>query len=324
MRRYGRVAIVAMWVVAGGGLLWAAFLRLDAERLSEHLAGASVWLLACSALVDLTAPLTRGIKWRTLLIPVGSASALRLTGAIYAGAAASTIMPFRLDEFVRAYAAYRFTGLPGLELLGSMALERLVDLLGLLLVLGLLAWFLPFPDWLSSAVRLVVVVVGLLAVVLAVLQATRGRRTGRIATAIYGFARGSRALRRPRLVFGALAILIVEWSVMFLAVTLAMAAVGVSLPWPGQVLAVALLMCSFGLPLAPAGIGVYEVAMRLALPPLFGISEESAVAAALAVHVVMLVPVTVIGVTVLASAGIRWTDVDRFRSQVRADGEDAP
>jgi len=306
-----------MWIAMGAGLLWAAFLRLDADRLYALLADAAPWLLVCAALVDLTGPITRALKWHILLRPVGVASVVRLTGAFYTGAAASTVLPFRLDEFVRAYVAHRFTGLPGLELLGSMALERLIDLAGLLVVLGLLAWFLPFPGWLSTTLRVVVIVVAVLTLVLALLQLGRRRGAGRIGAAIRGVARGSVALRRPGLVAGAAGALFVEWLVILMVVHLATASVGVSLPWTGTLLSVALLMCSFGLPLAPAGIGVYEVAMRLALPPLFGISEESAVAAALAVHSVMLVPVSLIGVTVLSIAGIRWTDIDRFRSRVR-------
>ena len=315
---------MVVWVVVGGGLLFAAFVRLDADRLNAHLSGASLWLLICAALADLAAPITRAVKWRILLSPVGVAPVLRLAGAFYAGAAASTVLPFRLDEFVRAYLAHRFTGLPGLEVLGSMALERLIDLAGLLIVLALLAWVLPFPDWLSSALRVVVVAVGVLTVGLAALQVAGGRKAGRIGAAISGIARGSQALRRPGLVLGATAALVVEWMVMFAVVHLSFAAAGVSVPWTGQLLGVALLMCSFGLPLAPAGIGVYEVAMRLALPPLYGISEESAVAAAVAVHVVMLVPVTALGASVLAFAGVKWVDIRTFRSRIHESETEDP
>jgi len=60
----------------------------------------------------------------------------------------------------------------------------------------------------------------------------------------------------------------------------------------------------------------FAVGLALAaLPPLYGVSEEAAVVAAVAVHAVLLVPVVLVGAAVMVSAGIRLHDVRRFREE---------
>jgi len=316
LTRLRRLAAVVLWIAAGGGLLTVAFLRLEPARLGAQLAETAIGVLLLAGLLDVAVAATKALKWHLVLRPVGVAPVHRLLGAFYCGAAATAVLPFRLDEFVRAYAAHRFTGLPGLKVLGSMALERLVDFVALLLMMVLLATLLPLPDFLRTAMWVVIGVVAVLIAVLVGLQLTARRAgDGPLGRLAGGLAGGSQALRHPGLLVGGLGVTLVEWGITLAVVRIVLAGVGVELPLGGVLLVVALFMGSFALPLAPAGIGVFEVAMRLALPPLYGVSEEAAVVAAVAVHAVLLVPVVLVGAAVMVSAGIRLHDVRRFREE---------
>ena len=322
MRRRYRPLLVLLWVAVGAGLLAGAFYRLDAGRMADHLGGVSLGVLGLAAVLDVGVAVAKATKWHILLRPVAKVGIHRLLGAFYCGAAAAAVLPFRLDEFVRAYAAHRFTGVRGVKVLGSMALERLVDFGVLLVVLGVVAWILPLPPWLATAAKVVAGITGTLIVILVVLQALGGKvGSGRIGRILQGLAGGSQAVRRPSLLAGAVGVTALEWGVTLTVPYVTLGAAGVDLPFSGVVLVVVLFMGSFATPLAPAGIGVFEVAMRLALPALFDVPEEAAVAAALAIHTVLLAPVVAVGAVIIVVGGIRMRDVKQFQARALEESE---
>lgn len=69
----------------------------------------------------------------------------------------------------------------------------------------------------------------------------------------------------------------------------------------------------FALPAAPGGMGVYEASAVLALG-WFGVDRERAFAVGLALHMLQYIPVTLAGLTVLASSGLSLNDL-RHRAE---------
>ncbi len=320
MKRAGRIAAVLLWVTAGAALLAVALNRLDHERLLDSLRSAKVAPLAAALVLDVVVILSKATKWHLVLRPVGRASVPGLLASFYAGAAASAVLPVRLDEFVRAFTAIRFTKLPALPVLGSMAVERLVDFVALLIMLVTLTWVLPLPPWLSSAHRFVIlgaVVIGGGVVLVQLISRKLGNREG-LARAVHGIAQGTAAARRPGLLALALGNTVIEWGLTAGVVYLALVSQGIHLPWAGCLLMTVLCMGSFALPLAPAGIGVFEVAARMVMPTLFDLTETEAVAAALTIHAILLVPVVAVGATVITVGGIKLAEVKRWRDEVKA------
>lgn len=320
MKRLGRIAAVLLWVAAGAGLLAVALNRLDHDRLLDSLRSARIAPLIGALVVDVLVILSKATKWHLVLRPVGRASVPGLLASFYAGAAASAVLPVRLDEFVRAFTAIRFTRLPALPVLGSMAVERLVDFVALLLMLITLTWVLPLPPWLSTAHRYVIlgaVVLGGGVVLVQLISRKLGEQEG-LPQLVHGIARGTVAARRPGLLALALGNTVVEWALTATVVYLALIAHDIHLPWAGCLLMTVLCMGSFALPLAPAGIGVFEVATRMVMPTLFDLTETEAVAAALTIHAILLIPVVAVGATVIAVGGIKLAEVKRWRDEVRS------
>ncbi len=313
-----RIVVVILWVGVGVTLMAATLWRMDLHRLAGIVGKVSFGWLALALVADVACLLCKALKWRLMLSPVGRASVLRLQGAYYAAGAVSMVVPFRLDEFVRAYVATRFTGLPGPKVLGSMAPERLVDLVALLAALSMLAFVVPVPDWLTLASRSLGVVVVTAAVVLACLQLVSSKLEnlrGRVGGLIRDFVRGGDALRRPGLMAGGLGLSILEWVANVAAILMVIQALGVDLPFAAALLITCLFAASYVLPLAPAGIGVFEVAVMLALPALYPVDEETAVALALVAHAVLLLLTGTIGATVVIGAGVKMRDVRRWRDE---------
>ncbi len=308
-----RAALVAAWFACGGALLVVAITRLDVQRLTDALAGAAWMPLGLAVVLDVAVMTTKAAKWRVLLAGVGAARVTRLLLAYYAGGVTSVAVPMKLDEVVRAAVAVRLSGLRWPGVLGSMVAERTVDLVGLLGALALLGWWLPVPDWMHAATRNVGWLAAAGAVTVVVLRAAAPRLAlrGRLGRLMGGIAGGSEALWWPRTVAVACALCAVEWTLNVGIVACACAALGLTLPPAAWLLVITLFGASVAIPLAPAGIGVFEVAVMLALPAVTGVDPEGAVALALLCHAVLLVP------TVLIGAGtVVWLGPRRLREAV--------
>jgi len=214
--------------------------------------------------------------------------------------------------------AVRFTRLPAIPLLGSIVVERLVDFVALLGMLLLAGALLPLPPWLSSAVRLVGLISVALGGALFVLRflSTRLHSAGGLGGVVKGLAYGSSAVLKPGLLGVAMLATIVQWGLIAVMVGVVVAAQGIDLPLGGVLLLTILCVGSFAVPLTPAGIGVFEVAARLAMPLLFDVTEEQAVAMALGVHAIMLLPALTGGTAVLLVGGISMDEVRAWRESV--------
>lgn len=315
MPRGLRILFVPVWLGLGGFLLWVALRQLDPDRFVASLTQVTLLPLLGAILVDVVSVLCKAAKWHLLLRPIGHVSLLKLQATIYAGGAVSIVLPFRLDEAVRATMAARFSGLPAMSIIGSMALERLVDVGVLLGFVLALTWLLPLPGWFNTAVLVTSGVGGVLValLVMAHLLARTRKLTGVVNRLLDGFAAGSRALMRPHLIALAMGFAGCEWLLTGTVANLVAEASGLSLSVGALILVTTLLFTSFALPLTPAGIGVFEVAMKLVLPRLYGFTEQQAVAMALMMHGLLLAPMALIGTLVIVATGVRLSEVSRFK-----------
>ncbi len=95
----------------------------------------------------------KAARWRALFHPrPARLSLLRLTSLIVIGQAVNFYIPARLGELVRAYLTGEEAGISKIYALGTIAAEKLIDIIVLaLLVAGLLP-FLALPEWLAGRI----------------------------------------------------------------------------------------------------------------------------------------------------------------------------
>ena len=78
----------------------------------------------------------RALRWRSLLSGGRTASLDSLYSATMIGFMANNVLPFRLGEFVRAWALARREKCSTTMVLATVVVERVVDMLDLLAILG--------------------------------------------------------------------------------------------------------------------------------------------------------------------------------------------
>jgi uncharacterized membrane protein YbhN (UPF0104 family) len=230
--------------------------------------------------------LAHAAYWWTLLAPSSRVPLRAMAEYTFASSAASVLLPFRAGEALRVWLLRRHYGVP-LVLSGAViALEKVGDILALLLLVSPLPWLVPdLPPTIGQALRVLPLVVA--GVLVAVAVASRGG--GRIP-----WLSGFKVVHDPRLVAKGFLFVLIAWLIDVSAILTVLWALRVG-PSLGRALVVLLLVnVAIAIPAAPGQVGSHELGSTVALE-LLGVPSGQAVAFALVFHATQLAPVLLLG-----------------------------
>ncbi len=295
-------AIVAFLIIFARTIDWTAAWT--------SIRNASLPLLAAAVGVNLLTIVIKAIRWWLFLRPAGSPSLPLALRATVAGAGLNNVLVANGGDAARVVFVARSTGIPSSTILATVALERLFDPVGfvIMLVFGVLTFSLPpsLEKWqIPAEIALV-----LIAVLLSWFvywsgkvqpehvperrQEPRGL-IGRVRAYLVGFATSTRSLTTgPRFV-GALVLSMLSWAGQFATFKLAASAAHVAIPSAG--ILAALLAINLGLLIraTPGNVGFFQFVFALAVEP-FGIARNDAIAVSLLIQTLQILPVTLLGV----------------------------
>lgn len=120
-----------------GVFLWYSFRGVNLHDVWRGMRDVGTTWVAASVMIAILSLVIRAIRWRYLMAGgalVGSGS---LLSATFIGFMANNMLPARIGEFVRAWVFARREVLPVPTVLASVLVERLLDVIAALAVLGL-------------------------------------------------------------------------------------------------------------------------------------------------------------------------------------------
>lgn len=301
----------------------------------KHLRAARPWPLLAAVIVGTAAFPIRTLRWRILLrAPDGGAVGWGpLWHATAMGFMANNTLPLRLGEVLRCYAASRLGRVPMGAALSSVAVERALDLLTLVALLGVALLRAGLPGEtvvmgsrldtlaLRAGVLCLLIFLGALGMVLFPRLAERSLRAlvpfPRLADRLVGLVEGLRTgflvLRSPsRLLLAALWSAAV-WLVGGASFYIAFAAFGIEVDFAGALLVQSLIAFGVAAPSTPGYFGVFELVVAAALA-LFGIPAAVAVAYGITYHITTFLPITLLGLYSLARSGLQVRDATAART----------
>lgn len=119
----------------GIGLLYFAFRGIDFNNMLAELGKANYWWIAISAVCCLLAAYSRAIRWNMLIKPLGYEPKTSNTfAAVMVGYLANLALP-RMGEITRCGSLNQSDKVPFDELIGTVVVERTLDLMMLLLAM---------------------------------------------------------------------------------------------------------------------------------------------------------------------------------------------
>ena len=319
------------------GLLAFFFRDADLAGVWAETRRANPWLLAAAVLATGMTYGFRAWRWQSLLAPIGKTHfgvAFRTT---IIGFAASFFLPARAGEVIRPYLLARRENLRPTAAFATIILERLLDLATVLLLFGFFVLTVPSGVLTSSPSQLAHVkfwggvaaagAVFSLAILFALAGHPErlGRAAGRIervlpergarlvAQFVETFAQGLAVMRKP----GQLAIALLQslpvWLSIAAGIWLTSQAFSITFPYSGSFLVMTLLVVGVAVP-TPGQIGGFHAAYQIAVQTFFGVPDDRAVGAAIVLHAVSFIPVTLLGVIFMAREGLTFHNAQELAS----------
>jgi uncharacterized protein (TIRG00374 family) len=320
-----------VWVGVAVTLVFAylAVRNAHLDEVREALRESEMLWLAPAFLVLAVAVFLRAVRWWSLYTPSSRPPLAAVTRALLVGYFFNNVLPLRAGEAARIVALHRYAGTSRVESVATSVLERVYDVLALLLLLFVLLPWLPDVRWLDAAAVFAGLVAGL--VVLSVVVLARWGvqpvhfllrplhrvprlHAERIETGAENVARGLVGLRHPAVALPAALWTVLSWIVVGLSAWLVLRGfeLGVSLSPVAGIFVVITINLALILPSSPAAVGVFEAATLLALDA-YGVSESAALSYALVLHALNFLPFVAVGVVLVR--GGRW----RARPPARVD-----
>jgi hypothetical protein len=319
----GKGEHASKWRTAAGIAVSAVFIYLATRRVDAaemlHALGEADYLFLPPVLVAVVLGLwLRSWRWRFLLAPVAGASARCLFASLSIGYMANTFMPAHLGEFARAWHCSRRNRLAPGSIFATIVVERLIDVLSLLLLLGLALLVFPFPAWVRHSGALMLALVAALSFVLLLLKKFKQRSLaacerllrflpGTVAARVRGgleqFIGGVSPLQRRGHYAAVAALSLLIWASYALTYQLLFFAFGFvaryRLPWSAALVALVITTVSVVVPSSPGYIGTFHYLCQLALG-LFLVPKGPALSYAFVLHAISILPPFLLGLYFLA------------------------
>jgi len=304
--------------------LYFALRDFDLSKVGEAIGSVRLSFFLLMIVPYILTFLTKVWRWRVMFhpdekrVPFGLLTASLMISYIP--------LPFRMGEVARGVVASTRSGIPAPRVFSTIVVEKVLDVLTLLLLLGISLPFVGLPSQLQGSALLLGAIVLVVALVLltlilrpdlarklvGIVAARLPARLGpRITVATDQALQGLAPLRNPpiaaRLALWSLA----TWAINSLTVYLMMLAFNVEATPLAAVVLVVVTNLSMAVPSAPGYVGPFEAAV-VAVLDLLGVERGTAQTFAIIYHFVGLMPVATMGVIAAIQQGV---GMSAFRSR---------
>jgi glycosyltransferase 2 family protein len=326
----GRLASSLLGLAISALLLAILATQIDLAEMGGVLARSRPYVLPLALgglAVDLTA---RTVRWRVLLARAPRPGYRATFRYLVVGYLANNVLPARVGELVRAHLLGTRENVGTSRALGSIALERGLDVVSaaVLGLLGIVLLGVGGALQAGFAVLAGLAVVGLLVLALAphgwirsmvdrVVERVSHRPLALVMPKVAAFVHGLLDAASPRTIWPGLALSFLAWLATAGVFFVAGDALGLQLS-PTAVLAIAMAAnLGTAIPSAPAGIGPFEFAV-VVVGTAAGLDASSALLLGLLSHLLTVVPVCLLGAGSLTMMGLGARSLEEIEL---ADGQ---
>ncbi len=313
--------------------LFLAFRKVDFRQMARAFAAADYWYVLPTIGVMFLSHFLRALRWKFLLEPVQTVPVGSLYSALLIGYMVNNFMPAHLGELVRAVVLGRRRAVPSSAVFATIVIERIIDVLGLLLLLALMLLIHPFPSWVKTSALIllagILVLIGLLvmlkakseraaALILKICRPLSEARQQKVADLFRSFLNGLKPLRRKAHYFwvAVLSLLVylgyvLSFQILFHGFDFIKT---YSLPWDASLVLLVISTISIVVPSSPGYVGTYHYLIQLALA-LFAVPAGPALSFAFVMHGLNFIPQLIVGFILVLVGGMSLRSIRETRGE---------
>ncbi len=277
------------------------------------------------------------VRWRLILAPAPHLRVRDTFAYIMIGFLANTVLPFRLGELARVTLMGRQRNIGISRTLGSVALERVMDLLSLVVIILILGLVMDIPPVVQAGITTMSGsgIVLILSLTMLAFHQDRLQKlirwcnrfipekwTRRPSVLLGNFSRGVVVIKNPLHVSGVFLLTLIVRCFGGSAVLLWLYAFNLPVPWYGAFFILVVVNLGSAIPSSPGYIGVYHYLAVLALS-LWVPDRGPALAYAIGTHAINMLANVTLGAYFLAREGV---SLESLKSEVgwKQSGEMKP
>jgi uncharacterized protein (TIRG00374 family) len=314
--------------------------RFDIVELGHVIASANWNPISLAGVLFAVSLFLRAWRWRLMLRPLVEISFHDVFAAMCIGYMANDVLPLRMGEVYRAQVVYQISGLSRSAAFGNIVLERVVDLVSMIPFLGLALLLFPVPGFMRDAAILTAFASFLMAgfLIWLVVDTERALRIAerflRIFPKKFGesviallekFASGLLVLKKSQHLFGLIVSSLGLWtlyagmayfildSLKFFDSNFVMIDQN---PLGAVLVTLMFTTIGFAIPGAPGGVGTYHGMAVLGLS-LFDVPGDRAAGFAVLLHVLNVIPLTILGLFFFWKLGLNFKDSRRLVAETK-------
>lgn len=300
------------YLVSAACLIWVLY-DFHVKQALQEIAEVSWGWVVAGILFDVLSYVVQGLRWSLLLSPFGQVKRREAIRAVFAGLFANLIFPLRPGELLRTYIVSKAEEIRFGTVLGSVGVERLIDLVVTTAGLAVMSLFVPLPErFRHAADALGIATLALLGLFVALIvyielrfagdprRMYGGRRMpGKLMSALIGLhAMGTSPSFYPA-VFTSLLMPFCQ----LLALWAMMKAYGIGLPFIAAVVVLLVINLGVSLPNAPANVGSYQFFCVLGLT-IFEVGKTTAAGFSIFAFLMLTLPFVFLGFYALVRSGL--------------------
>lgn len=320
---------VAVSLALAALLLWVFLKNLDLRAVGDAIGKARPGWVVVAVVTSIVMIPIRSWRWTWLLRTVGKVRQRDANVATCIGFAATTLLPARAGEVVRPVALSRLARVPLAPSVLSILIERLLDLLSVLVlfIVYALGGFAPTEVGGDASARLDLLrrsalVLGVVTAVALVVMSALGRRPEaamrflepflaklprRFADRLRSLASHLLAALQPLETARDAAVLAASsaalWLVICFQIHATLLAFDLRFPYPVTFFVLAWAVLGLAIP-TPGGVGGYHAAVAYCLTGFYAVPAATAAAFAVVAHAISFVPITILGLLFLGASGL--------------------
>ncbi len=310
--------------------LWLAFQGIRLDEVANAVSGMDYTALLPATVFFLVSYAGRVFRWQLLFSP----DKLRLHkvfNALNIGYFLSNILPARIGDIVRAYWIGDVERVSKARALSTIVVERMSDGFTVVLLLGVVAFFVPNIPLEARQGAMVIAgagVIGVAFLILLTMHKERGiailRRIAapfpflndaRLWRALESLIDGFAVLRSPRAIAGVSFWSLFAWTIGGGVYYVTMRAMEIDLPPHAAYLVMTVTSLGVVVPSSPGYVGVFHYVAVLILNGVYGIDKTPALSYALVVHAFVYVWLTILGLYSIWHEGLTYQRLQSLQTE---------
>lgn len=315
-------ARTGLGIAVSAGLLFLLLRQVELAEIWEALEDVRWSLVAAVVALYFVGAWVRAARWRLLFREPEAVSVGDLFAATLVGYMGNNLLPARLGEVARAYLAGRRGNLSLGYALGTIVVDRVLDVLTVVILAGLALPFVPLSEGMRQTWILGVAFGGAAFAVLLWVRAQGPEGSllaplarwapagvwGRLARLARALGEGAAGCDFPRRSPALVGWTVLLWGTYALTTQVAFWSLGWDLPWSAALTLLVYLGVGLSLPSAPGFVGTFQFFTVAALA-LYGVEVSESLTFSVLLHASYFLPVTVVGWAILAAEHVTLRQV---------------